>query len=71
VTDRRTRETGTDDLVASIEDRVAVLTMKRPVPSLGADSIDVLRAAGLSEDEVAAVLGPANNSENGEEAGET
>jgi crotonobetainyl-CoA:carnitine CoA-transferase CaiB-like acyl-CoA transferase len=30
----------------------------RPAPSLGADSIDVLRAAGLSEDEVAAVLGP-------------
>jgi crotonobetainyl-CoA:carnitine CoA-transferase CaiB-like acyl-CoA transferase len=30
----------------------------RPAPSLGADSIDVLRAAGLSEDEIAAVLGP-------------
>lgn len=58
MTDRRTLETGTEDLIARIEDRVAVLTMNRPARrnALSGPMLAAMEAA-LAELDVARDVG--------------
>jgi 2-(1,2-epoxy-1,2-dihydrophenyl)acetyl-CoA isomerase len=58
VSDRRTLETGTEDLVARVEDRIAVLTMNRPTRrnALSGPMLAALEAA-LAEIDVANDVG--------------